>query len=152
MSQKILNSVRHAVVPSLLFLAISAFLVKQGQNDCFDPKQRVLSFLAFVVLCMVSFYLVKQYSGNQSSASSESESKPNLNVVVGYALYAGLLFFLLTSKEMYSLTNSVIKVDNYNLLNNSGCPTFSGSLVHAVVFLMSLASWQLLVPSNDISN
>lgn len=55
-----------------------------------------------------------------------------------YAFYSALIFFLLASSQMYSVTSSLLP--GLGLTDLSGCPTVTGVLVHGVVYTLVLVA------------
>ena len=47
---------------------------------------------------------------------------------VKYSIYGALVFFLLSSTEMYNLTNNFVST------SDAGCPNTTGIVLHAVVY------------------
>lgn len=137
-----LNSLRQAGIASAVFLLLSLpqvysktnpFVSEQGECPTF--KTRLIHFVSYLVLVVLALkYLVKL-------------DRPCPDIT-GYALYAGLLFFLISSPEMYQLTNSLFG-ENLKLAEGS-CPTFAGVLTHTAVFALCLASWQAYFPKQNI--
>lgn len=59
-----------------------------------------------------------------------------------FSLYSALLFFLIASPAMYTLTNSVIGGTSVG-----GCPTAFGLVLHTIVFLA--ASYGIMLLPRD---
>ncbi len=105
------------------------------QSDCPTFRTRLLHFVAYLVLVILALkYLVKV-------------DKPSPDVT-GYALYAALLFFLVSSPEMYQLTNSLFGASLK--LADGSCPTFNGVLVHTAFFAVCMAAWQVYFPKDNV--
>lgn len=138
----LVKSLRHAGISAILFLLVSLpqvytesnkFLVEQG--PCPNYKSKLMHFVVFLALAI----LVIKYVMKIGKSFSD---------VIGYALYAGLLYYFISSPEMYQLTNSIVG-GSVQLVEGS-CPTIAGILVHTAVYALSLASWQLYFPTEDI--
>lgn len=138
----LVTPLRHAGISAGIFLIMSLpqmylrsnnLLSEQG--NCPNYKSRLMHFVGFLVLAILVFKYV----------SKLDKSFPEL---LGYALYASLLYFLISSPEMYQLTNSLI--GNSIKLVDGSCPTFSGIFIHTGVFAVSLAAWHMYFPKNDI--
>ena len=56
-------------------------------------------------------------------------NKPDM-LKLKYSFMAALIFFIVSSPETYKLTNKVVKT------SVNGCPTTTGLLLHAVVFMV----------------
>lgn len=50
-----------------------------------------------------------------------------------YSFMSALIFYILSSPDMYNLTNNVVQT-----INEKGCPTSFGLLLHSIVFMISL--------------
>jgi hypothetical protein len=106
---------------ALLFLATSlpslyAYTNKYTHNEgnCPTYTTKLLHVVVFFVLNL----LAMRYMGDLEWDLSAK-----------YALYGSLVFFLLSSTEMYKLTNNLISTSN-----EVGCPNMTGLLVHTVVY------------------
>jgi len=97
------------------------------EGVCPTYKTHLLHSLAFVALSwLVMKYVLKSEGSN--------------TLLFKYAVYAGLLFFFVSSDELYMFTRTY----NANLADEKGCPTLLGVGVHAVVyFLVLLGMMQL---------
>jgi hypothetical protein len=58
------------------------------------------------------------------------QSKSDL-LLAKYVIFGALLFFAVSSTDVYRLTNSVLGGD---LSNDMGCPTTKGIVIHAITF------------------
>jgi hypothetical protein len=114
----------HAAISSCVFLVASlpygygktnGFLSASG--DCPTYKSKLLHTLGFFALSL----LVMKFIGKAD--------KP-LELMVKYATYSSLLFFLLSSTEAFKLTGSLVD----GLADESGCPTLTGVAVHTLVY------------------
>jgi dimeric dUTPase (all-alpha-NTP-PPase superfamily) len=56
----------------------------------------------------------------------------NYSLKMKYSLYSALIFFMISSPQMYKLTSKVIPSANY------GCPTPLGLVTHTFVFMLAL--------------
>jgi hypothetical protein len=138
----LVNPLRDAGVSAVIFLLVSLpqvysrsnnFLSEEG--DCPNYKSKLIHFVAFLVLAVLTFKYVLKLDKDFSD-------------MLGYALYAALLYFLISSPEMYQLTNSL--VGNSVKLVDGACPTFNGVFVHTAVFAVTLASWHMYFPKENI--
>ena len=112
---------------ALIFLAVSMPQVYSRTNALVDSngscptyKSKLLHLLVFFALSLI----VMQFAGKSS--------KP-LATMAKYAFYGSLVYFLLSSTELYMLTNSVV-----GGLADDGCPTMKGIVVHTVVYMAVL--------------
>lgn len=92
-------------------------------NGCPSPVGLLLHTLVFFAIL---FFLMKAVTMTRTTKSDGLMAK--------YAFYSALIFFLLASREMYSVTGSVIP----GLADMNGCPTLTGVLVHGLVYLVVL--------------
>jgi len=52
------------------------------------------------------------------------------------ALIIAVVFFIFSLPFLYKLTNSGTKLFKLNAINNTGCPTIFGIILHTIVFLV----------------
>lgn len=90
-------------------------------GECPSFKSKLLHTLAFFVLAWLAMKYVSKIE-----ASNEQLAR--------YALYGSLLFFFVSSDEVYMLSRSL----NAGLADERGCPTMTGVAVHTVVFWLAL--------------
>lgn len=133
-----LDNLKKTALPAGMFLLLSlpqvyghtnGFLKTDGDN-CPTFKTRLLHTLAFFVL---SFLSMKYYG----------EEKMSKNKMIRFSMCGALMFFLLSSPELYKLTGSLVGRVNDGFANRMGdseCPSFTGVLVHTAVFALTL-SW-----------
>mgnify|MGYP006146752089 CR=1 FL=1 len=132
-----LDNLKKTALPAGMFMLLSLpqvygktnDLFKTGGENCPTFKTRLLHTLAFFVL---SYLSVKFYG-----------EKISQNKMVRYALCSALLFFLLSSPELYQLTGSLMGNVNSEFsakMGQSNCPTLTGVLVHTAAFSLVL-SW-----------
>jgi hypothetical protein len=77
-------------------------------------------FFAVLVLMMVKGNLMNR-------------EKPVL-LYIKYSIYSALVYYLLASKDMFAVVNSVIP----GVSDETGCPTVMGVTLHAVVYGLAL--------------
>lgn len=138
----LVKSLRHAGVSAVLFLLVSMPQIYSQSNNllseqgnCPNFKSKLMHFVVFLVLAILVFkYLMKL--------------DRSFGEMLGYALYASLLYYFISSQEMYQLTNLLLG-DSVKTTDGV-CPTFSGVVLHTGVFALCLASWQLYFPKEDI--
>jgi hypothetical protein len=84
-----------------------------AEGDCPMYKTKLFhTFVFFLLNLAVMYYFSKLETG----------------LKVKYSIYGALVFFFLSSTEMYNFT------DNFVNTSRSGCPTLTGIVVHAVVY------------------
>lgn len=133
----VIEPLRKTGIATAVFLLMSLLpqYYDKANGNCPSFKTRIMQFVAYIVVIILAIkYLAKVDKSYQELA--------------GYALYAGLLFFFLSSSDMYRLTDSLF--GEYINIANFECPTFSGILIHAVVFAASMAVWQTTYPNQNI--
>ena len=129
-----LSNLKHAAVPSALFLVLSLPQLYGktgglfgGEDNCPNVKTRLLHTLAFFALT----YLVAKY--HDTSASRDH--------LVRYSLHSALAFFALSSPELYALTDNILGRVNGDLaqqMGSFGCPSMVGVGIHTVLFALFL--------------
>jgi len=119
----------HSAISSCVFLFASlpygygktnSFISATG--NCPTYKSKLLHTLGFFALSL----LVMKFVG---------KSEKPLSLMVKYATYASLLFFLLSSTEAFILTRNLV---SNSLADEEGCPTLTGVVVHTVVYCTAL--------------
>ena len=132
-----LDNLKKTALPAGMFMLLSLPQVYGKTNNMFNTggencptfKTRLLHTLAFFVL---SFLSIKFYGEKMSQ-----------NKMISCSLCSALMFFLLSSPELYQLTGSLIgQVDSEfsSKMGTNNCPTLTGVLVHTAVFSLVL-SW-----------
>jgi len=129
------NNLRKAAWPTGLFLVLSLPQAygqtnKLFRNDgnCPTFKTKLLHTLLFFIITYISIK-----SNNDKNLSD--------SVLIDQSIYATLVFFFLSSTEMYSLTKNLtggIKLNSK--LGESSCPTFTAVFIHTILFYL-LISW-----------
>src|SRR3989338_5503724 len=114
----------HAGAVALVFALLSLPQMYERSNRYFEApvtcptyKSKLLHALAFVALSwLVMKYVIK--------------SEGNNALLLKYSVYAGLLFFFVSSDEFYMLSRTF----NAGLADEQGCPSITGIAVHTVVY------------------
>jgi nitrate/nitrite transporter NarK len=94
-------------------------------NGCPDAighlKHTALYFiLSFIVMVVLNFF-------------KASEKKKTIGLLIKYAFYSTLMFYLVSNKEMYQLMNNII---GNTVADSTGCPSKYGVFIHGLVFLI----------------
>ncbi len=122
------KTLQQAALGGLAFFAVSLpdfyarsnkFLAVEG--NCPSWKSRLLHTIAFFVVT----YLIIMYV-------EKSEDKAN---VMKRCMTSALLFFVLSSPEIYRLTDSFGMLDTAD--DASACPTMTGILAHSGLFVLA---------------
>ena len=132
-----LDNLKKTALPAGMFMLLSLpqvygktnDLLKTNGDNCPTFKTRLLHTLAFFVLS----YLSAKFYGEKMSQ----------NKMIRCALCSALMFFLLSSPELYQLTGSLmgnVSNDFASKMGDNNCPTLTGVLVHTAVFALVL-SW-----------
>lgn len=136
-----ISTIKHVGMIACIFLILSLpqlyiksneFLSEEG--ICPTYKSRLLHLLIFYVLAYICLrYLVK--------------SEKDFVQLTGYIFYAALLYFLISSPDMYKLTDSIIGLFNTNptvepiKFVNDSCPTIYGIITHTLIYLIIFGGW-----------
>jgi len=121
------KTLQQATLSGALFFAVSLpdfyarsnkFLAVEG--NCPSWKSRLLHTIAFFVLT----YLVIMYVEKPEDNSN----------IMKRCLASTLLFFVLSSPELYKFTDSFKILDTSD--DNTACPTMTGVVVHSVIFVL----------------
>lgn len=134
MSQEFMTKLQYAGLSSCLFLMMSLPQMYVNTNDylqeqstCPTYKSKLLHFIIFAVLT----YLSVKYLAKSDKPTHE---------LLEYSIKVSLLYFFMSSVEMYQLTNiicSAVQDSSITTLENS-CPTLHGTLIHTLLFGVSL--------------
>ncbi len=125
----------YAGLTALLFIAVSLPWVYEKTNsigintyasECPTPVGRFVHTFVFFAL---DYFMMKIMSAYGSGP------KKSDGMMLKYAFYAALIFFLLSSPELYSLSQYSYKGDMFVNAPGSGCPTYSGVIVHGIIFM-----------------
>lgn len=141
---KIMKPLRQTAIATGLFAVMSLpFMYGQTnglvseEGSCPTFKTRLLHLIAYFALLV---YALKYYEKVERSNSD----------IVGYALYASLLYFLISSPELYQFVNKTI--GDKLTVTNGKCPTFVGIALHSAVFSLCMAAWQTMYPEDSVYN
>ncbi|MCJ7638245.1 MAG: hypothetical protein MUO21_12210 [Nitrososphaeraceae archaeon] len=122
-NQKLMISIFSAVLFILVSLPATYNLTNSVGLNTYSagcPTYNGLLLHSFV------FFLLSFLSMWSSNAST--------GLKVKFSLYGTLIFFLISSPAMYSLTSSLFG----NSIANGGCPTTTGIILHALVYCAAL--------------
>ena len=133
------NNLKQTAIPAAIFLGLSLPQVSGQVNSwsgtsagsypagCPSPQARLLQTVAFFA---VTYLVAKYYKKGTDNKQ-----------MIRYALYGALMYFILSSGELYTLTDSLVGsvVGNVNMIQAPGCPSLTGVLVHTAVFALILA-------------
>lgn len=94
--------------------------------DTYNPIQNCPTMVGQLIHATV-FFLI--------SFLTMGDPRVNTNEKIKNALYGTLIFFVLSSPAMYSVTGALF---GPGIANPDGCPTLMGVLLHAAVYCASL--------------
>jgi hypothetical protein len=127
------KKLRHSAWAALVFVIVSLpqvynvtnSVLPTAINGCPTPVGLLLHTLVFFA---VLFFIMK-------TVTLRDTHKPS-GLLAKYAFWSALIFFFLSSREMYAVTGSVIS----GLADSNGCPTLTGVLVHGLVYVAVLVA------------
>jgi hypothetical protein len=99
----------------LIFIITSILLNKK----CLNIENHFLQTLLFALIAL---------------SSHTSNSLP-IGTKLKHTLYGTLLFYLISNSEMYHITNKFLY---NNILGTDNCPTNTGIIIHAVLYIIIL--------------
>ena len=67
--------------------------------------------------------------------SNCTEKQLSLGKKIKYSFYSALIFFFISSPVMYQITNKFNSY-SFNILDQAGCPSNSGLLLHTIIFFI----------------
>lgn len=100
-----------------MYIKTNELLDEQG--NCPTYKSKLLHTLIFCVLVALAIKYLAQ-------------SDKSLGELFEYSFKASLLYFFISSTEMYTLTNVI--ANESVVIAEDGCPTLYGVLIHTVLF------------------
>jgi uncharacterized membrane protein YozB (DUF420 family) len=132
-----------SLVLGLLFFLVSSSYTyeltnKTGLGVFFEDKCQ--TGLGHIVHTLVFFLLVLGFMMLRNWMVSENKS---VLLLAKYAITSALVFFIISSTEVYAVVNQLIPVSN-----NSGCPTMMGVGVHTVVYTLLVFGLMFLPKDN----
>lgn len=96
-------------------------------SPCPDYKSRLIHTLLFFVCIALVMKFVDKVKNNK--------------LITKYSIYGALLFFFLSSPEMYSVTNRLVGA---HLQYDPACPSVSAVILHTVVYVACLVGFMSL--------
>ena len=124
------NKVKSSLFTAAIFFAVAQPTVYRYTNGYFNDmtecptlKTRLLHTVVFFLVSLFIMIWLKDNLHITEKAKLYSK----------YAFYGALLFFFLSSAELYNLTNSVL-----GLNNNITCPAQSGIILHTGAYALIL--------------
>jgi hypothetical protein len=109
-------------------------LLEENNGPCPTYKSKLLHTLIFAIFVAIS---IKYFMKIEDS----------LVDLIEYSLKVSLLYFFISSNEMYNLTNGLAN-GTINIAED-GCPTFAGMLVHTIIFSLILIIWNYKKYTSD---
>jgi len=139
MSDILLTKTLYTVLGGLLFLSYTTPKTSQVLNLIFNTNifyngscHTPLGHLTLFVLFFVTLIIFKSLYNSIVSCSMRSD----FSDVLKYSVVATLLFYLLSNKELFILTNDFFnKYLNVNTVELNGCPTRIGIVLHTLLFM-----------------
>jgi len=94
-----------------------------------SPGTHLLSMILFIVFMIFVELLWNEFK----------ETRKPLDLIFKYAIYGSLLFYFISSKDVYLLTQKLPLIGG-GLADSLGCPTGPGIVVHGILFAIALLS------------
>ncbi len=120
-----------SIFSAILFIGVSMpqtyRLTNSYANECPTSNGLLLHTFVFFVLAFLSMW------GSNASTGSK----------VKFSIYGALLYFLISSPAMFSLTGSIFG----QAVATNGCPTTIGTFLHALVYCAGLVGLMYLPES-----
>lgn len=91
------------------------------EGDCPNYKSHLTHTLIFFILLMIVLFLIGKLSLKAF----------NFELILKYALHTSLIYFFLSSIELYELSNNIT-----GMTLHAGCPTMHGILIHSLLFFL----------------
>jgi hypothetical protein len=156
-NEKLAQRLKWSVASAILFIAVTPHLYSSlsstlrtaaaarnvtlpGMDASDTPSvldcKSALTHLGSAVVFFVANFLMMKIAMNYSKSG---QTKSDL-LLVKYSLYATLLYFAVSSADMYQVTNKI----GLKTVRDDGCPSTVGVLLHAVVFALLSVSLMYL--------
>jgi Na+/melibiose symporter-like transporter len=116
------ENVQEKMITLLIFLIIAQPKIYKITNsyfnnhtDCPTLISKLIHIIIFFILTIIMLYFVKKTLNNY--------------VLIKYALISSLLFFFLSSPELYNLTDEIFKIET-----DINCPNQKSIMLHGIIF------------------
>lgn len=110
----------YSLLAGLLFLIIN--FTNNYFHSCFQITD-LIYVLIFFILFFVIIFIIDQFSNDIY--------KKTFWELFKYSFYATLLYYFLSSPQVYKLTNYI----PVGILDNN-CPSFFGEFIHSIIFMI----------------
>ncbi len=129
------DKLTYALIGIITFILVSSpeayhhsgFLFNTINDKCPLPEGKLLHSVLFFAILYFATKIFVNRRVNYPLFSNDHIAK--------YAFYGTLLFFIVSSSDAYLITK---KIFNLAVVNEQGCPEFSGILLHSTVFFVLL--------------
>jgi Na+/melibiose symporter-like transporter len=116
------ENVQEKMITLMIFLIIAQPKIYKITNsyfnnhtDCPTLISKLIHIIIFFILTIIMLYFVKKRLNNY--------------VLIKYALISSLLFFFLSSPELYNLTDEIFKIET-----DINCPNQKSIMLHGIIF------------------
>jgi hypothetical protein len=128
----------YAGLSALLFIALSLPFVYEktnsiGLNTYAEKCPTAIGRFAHTTVFFALNYFMMKIMSSYGSSPKKSDG-----MLLKFAFYGALIFFLLSSPESYELTQNLYRGDTFVNAPGSGCPTYTGVIVHGIVFMLAV--------------
>jgi len=128
-NQKLLISLKSATLFAIInYTGTFQLTDKWLPFDTFNPVTNCPTMTGQIIHTLVFFLITYLSMGNP---------QVNIPTKLKNSLYGTLIFFLLSSPAIYTLTSSLFGTW---IGSSSGCPTLSGILLHSLVYCLVLVA------------
>lgn len=136
----ILDKLTYSIFASILMYIIANPTTYQMIDNSFEEKGKISDAIGCPtlrghLLHTVIFFILVFASMLIFLAFKPMEEQKSLGLILKYSFYTALIFFLITSKEMYEFVNSMLKCFGFgSILEKEVCPSMDGVIVHSFIF------------------
>lgn len=125
------NKLSYSALAAVVFIAVSLPVTYNLTDNLVNTVDFACPTAVGRLLHSAVFYAILYLLIKLLDRSGMSNS-----LVAKYAFYATLVYFLLSSQEVYAVTSQIPGLSG--LTDYGGCPTTTGVIVHGIVFLVVL--------------
>ena len=126
------NTLLYSGIGAGIFIAVNSIPTYNKKTQCPEISGRLLNTGVFFGLSVLAMQVSRFFK--------KSNTNLPLMLSVKYAVYSTMLYIILSSPDMYKLTNGLLGQTS----NMMGCPNFRGVVLHGIVFMTVLVLMMLL--------
>jgi len=109
-------------------------------DGCPTSNGILIHTLAFSAIIYLVIYLCNRYKHLLFTEEESSQEKNELSrwTILKYSIYSTLIYFFLSSRPLYSLTNDISVKGGLGELLTKNCANEKGIVAHSVIYIVVL--------------